>query len=617
MKFESQRKFGSKLILNPSKSLRNSLYGKCFKILPKSDQLKMVFIAILQFLVAILDLAGVSLIGILGAVSVNSVGSKPIGTRLKKVLEIVHIDQLTFEKQVLVLSIIAVGFLLMRTFLSIYFSKRILLFLSRRGAIISSNLISRLLGRPLAFIQTRSVQENVFILTRGVEVITIQILAMSLVLVSDIALLFILFTGLLILDTTTALSMILFFALLGLVFYWQFHIKASILGHDNSYLTIASNDKIAEVIGSYRETLVHNRQHYYSKQIREIRFRLAKIGAELGFMPLITKYILETAVVIGAMLISLIQFATNNATHAVATLAIFLASGSRIAPAVIRIQQGLLGIKVGTAAATPTLELIEKLAGNSPLVEVEDNLQTNHKNFTAEVVIKNLTVEYQETKVVAIKNVNLNIKKGSFVAIVGPTGSGKTTLVDTILGIVEPSAGSVKISGKSPSLAIRTWPGGMSYVPQQIHISKGTVLENIALGYPINSNTSLLALESLNLAELELDLNYEVGENGSNLSGGQRQRLGIARALFTKPKLLVLDEATSALDAEIESSISKTIFSMKKNATVITIAHRLSTIRGADKVIYIESGEIKALGSFEEVRLKVKNFDSQAKLMGL
>ena len=577
----------------------------------------MVFIAILQFFVVILDLAGVVVIGILGALSVGSVGSKPVGTRLSKVLEILNIDQVTFQKQVFVLSIISVGFLLTRTFLSIYFNKKILLFLSRRGATISSNLISRLLGRPLAFIQARSAQENIFILTRGVEVITIQILAMSLVLVSDIALLFILFIGLLILDATTALSMMLFFALLGLVFYWQFYIKASKLGHDNSYLTITSNDKIAEIIGSYRESVVHNRRHYYSRQIREIRFKLANVSAELGFMPLITKYILETAVVIGAMLMSVIQFVTNNATNAVATLAIFLAAGSRIAPAIIRIQQGLLGIKVGAAAATPTIELIEKLASDSPLIEAEDNLQTDHKNFNAEVVIENVTVQYQETKVVALKNVNLNIQKGSFVAIVGPTGSGKTTLVDTILGIIEPTEGSVKISGETPSGAIRTWPGGMSYVPQQIHISKGSVLENIALGYPINSNMSLLASESLKLAELELDLNYEVGENGSNLSGGQRQRLGIARALFTKPKLLVLDEATSALDAEIESSISKTIFSMKKNATVITIAHRLSTIRSADKVIYMESGEIKALGSFEEVRLKVKNFDSQAKLMGL
>ena len=577
----------------------------------------MVFIAVIQFFVAVLDLAGVVVIGILGALSVNSVGSKPLGTRLNKVLEILNINHLTFQTQVFVLGIISVAFLLTRTFLSIYFTKKILLFLSRRGATISSNLISRLLARPLAFIQARSAQENIFILTRGVEVITIQILAMSLVLVSDIALLFILFTGLLILDATTALSMIIFFALLGLIFYWQFDIKASKLGLENSYLTITSNDKIAEVIGSYRESVVHNRRHYYSSQIREIRFNLAKVSAELGFMPLITKYILETAVVIGAMLISLIQFITNDATHAVATLAIFLASGSRIAPAVIRIQQGLLGIRVGTAAATPTIDLIEKLSLDISLVEADDNLQTNHENFDSEVVIENIRVEYQETKVIALKNINLNIHRGSLVAIVGPTGSGKTTLVDTILGIIEPTEGTVKISGETPLNAIRTWPGAMSYVPQQIHISKGSVLENIALGYPINPKISLLALESSKLAELDLDLTYQVGENGSNLSGGQRQRLGIARALLTKPKLLVLDEATSALDAETEFLISQTISSMKKNVTIITIAHRLSTIRNADNVVYIENGEIKATGNFEEIRSKIKNFDSQAKLMGL
>ena len=571
----------------------------------------------MQFFVAILDLAGVAVIGILGALSVSSVGSKPLGTRLNMILEVLNIDQLTIQKQVFVLAIIAVGFLLTRTFLSIYLSKKILLFLSRRGAAISSNLVSRLLGRPLAFIQARSAQENIFILTRGVEIITIQVLAMSLVLVSDIALLFILFTGLLILDPITALSMIIFFSLIGFIFYWQFNIKASKLGLDSSYLGITSNDKIAEVIGSYRESVVHNRRHYYSKQVREIRFKLATVTAELSFMPLFTKYILETAVVILAMLISLIQFVTNDATQAAATLAIFLTAGSRIAPAVIRIQQTLLGIRVGAYAAKPTINLIEKLASDSPLIETDDILQTDHKNFSAEVFIKNITIEYQQTMVVAIKNINLNIEKGSFIAIVGSTGSGKTTLVDTILGIIQPTEGSVSISGETPLDAIRIWPGAMSYVPQQIHISKGTVLENIALGYPINSDASSLALESLKLAELNLDLEYQVGENGSNLSGGQRQRLGIARALFTKPKLLILDEATSALDAEIESSISKTIFAMKKNVTVITIAHRLSTIRGADKVVYLENGEIKATGSFEEVRSKVTNFDSQAKLMGL
>ena len=611
------KRFGGNVFLSFRRVINNSMLAKCFKILPKSDQRKIIILAIMQFLVAMLDLFGVAVIGILGALSVSSVGSKPVGTRLNKVLEVINIEDLAFQKQVLILSIISVGFLLTRTILSMLFTKRILLFLSRRGAVISSNLVSRLLGRPLVFIQSRSLQENIFSLTQGVHVITIQILAMSLVLVSDIAILFILFTGLIILDATTAISMILFFTLLALIFYWQFHIKASKLGLKNSNLTIISNDKIAEVISSYRESVVHNRRHYYSKQIRDIRFELADVSSELGFMPLITKYILETAVVIGAMFISIIQFVTNDATHAVATLAIFLAAGSRIAPAMIRIQQGLLGIRVGTAAATPTINLIGELAIHSPLLKTNDNVQTDHKDFNSEVLIKNITVIHQQTKVLALKNVNLTIKAGSFVAIVGPTGSGKTTLVDTILGIIQPTEGFIEISGKAPSDAISTWPGAMSYVPQHIHISKGSVLENIALGYPINSNVFSLASESLKLAELNLDLEYQVGENGSNLSGGQRQRLGIARALFTKPKLLVLDEATSALDAETESIISKTIFSMKKNVTIITIAHRLSTIRMADKVIYIESSEVKTIGSFEEVRAKIANFDSQAKLMGL
>ena len=169
------------------------------------------------------------------------------------------------------------------------------------------------------------------------------------------------------------------------------------------------------------------------------------------------------------------------------------------------------GAKVGTSSATPRISLIEELASDNPLIETNDSVQTYYKNFNAEVFINNVTIKYQQTKITALKNVNLTIEEGSFVAIVGPTGSGKTTLVDTILGIIQPSEGSVEISGKTPTDAIRTWPGSMSYVPQQIHISKGSVLENIALGYPINSNVSLLALESSKLAELNLDLEHEIG----------------------------------------------------------------------------------------------------------
>ena len=206
----------------------------------------------------------------------------------------------------------------------------------------------------------------------------------------------------------------------------------------------------------------------------------------------------------------------------------------------------------------------------------------------------------------------------------GPSGAGKTTMIDLLLGILNPDSGSVLISGVSPIKAITKWPGAISYVPQDVVITAGTIRENISLGYPIEVATDERILNCLSSARLDdfvlrlpNGLDAKVGEKGTTLSGGQRQRLGIARALFTKPLLLVLDEATSALDAETEASVSQAISDLIGETTVVVIAHRLSTVRKADVVFYLDDGKLIANGTFAEVRAAVPNFDSQAKLMGL
>jgi ABC-type multidrug transport system fused ATPase/permease subunit len=218
----------------------------------------------------------------------------------------------------------------------------------------------------------------------------------------------------------------------------------------------------------------------------------------------------------------------------------------------------------------------------------------------------------------------MHIKPGNFVAIVGPSGAGKTTLIDLLLGVLVPDAGTISISGVTPSEAVKKWRGAISYVPQDIALSNGTIRENVILGYPSISATDELVMAALRIAQLErfvrdseAGLETFVGERGSRLSGGQRQRLGIARAMLTKPRLLVLDEATSSLDGETEADISLAINALRGSTTILMIAHRLSTVREADLVVYMEEGRIVSLGTFEEVRSAVPKFQIQAKLMGL
>lgn len=572
----------------------------------------------------LLDLLGVAAIGLLGALSITNVQSDEPGNRVTGVLEAIRLENLTFQTQAFVLGLAAVFLLVGRTILSIFLTRRILFFLSRRGAVISSTLIKRLLSKKLLDVQKRSTQEILYAVTSGVDQITLYVLAPLAVLVSDLSLLAIMAIGLLVVDPYVAIGTFLVFAILGVVLYRIMHVRAELLGIEQSVLSIKSNEKIVEVFASFRESVVRNRRDYYARNIESIRFSIAGVSAERAFMPFVSKYVIETSVIVGALLIGCVQFLLHDTAHAVATLSIFLASGSRIAPAVLRVQQSSVQIKGSLGQALPTLNLNDEL-GDSPLIEnVGDQLITDHSDFQPFIVVDNVSLTYPGSQTAALSNIDLAIPAGKFVAFVGPSGAGKTTLIDVLLGVLKQDSGEVSISGLSPLNAVSRWPGAISYVPQDVAIISGTYRDNVAMGFPKDTFTDEMVLEALKVAQLEKLINdlpfgidTRVGEGGNMISGGQRQRLGIARAMFTQPKLLVLDEATSALDGETEAGISDSMQSLRGDATVIMIAHRLSTIMNADMVVYMESGRIKATGSFAEVRRQIPNFDKQANLMGL
>jgi ABC-type multidrug transport system fused ATPase/permease subunit len=595
-----------------------------YEILPKRDRPKLLVLVILQAGIGFIDLLGVAAMGVLGALAVTGIQSQKPGNRVSQVLDLIGISELSFQGQVAFLGLLAGVILVTRTILSVFITRKALFFLSRRSAMITSMLVSRLLSQSLVTIQSKSTLVYSQALTSGVSSVTLGILGSVISVVADVSLLLIMLASLFVVDPLIALTSVSFFGLLGLTLYKLLNVRAYKLGYSNTKLTVATNEMITEVLETYREAVVRNRRDYYARHIGELSRSQSDVVAEMQFMPNITKYVIEAGMVVGAILIAGVQFAMQDAQNAVATLSVFMAASTRIAPAIMRLQQSLMKIKNSLGSAAPTIDLIKLLSHLEPVQKTNDELDSVHASFKPEIEVNSVSLTYPNQSNAAVKNVTLKIRSGESVAIVGPSGAGKTSLIDLILGVQPPDSGMVLISGRNPEEAVALWPGAIAYVPQEIRISNSTFRENVSLGFSQESDNDDLIWEAIEIAQLTefvknlpLELSTQVGNRGTALSGGQRQRLGIARALFPKPKLLVLDEATSSLDGQTEVAISSAINKMKGSVTLLIIAHRLSTVRNVDKVIYLDNGEIVFQGTFDQVRDAVPNFDIQAKLMGL
>ncbi len=602
----------------------HSTLARTIQLLSKADQKKLALVLVLQIFSAFLDLLGVALVGVLGALAVSGFGAGKIGDRVSRVIEILGLETFSFQIQTAIIAILVAIVLMLRTIATVVISRKSLFFLGRKAALLSSSLVSKLLSLSLLKIKENTSQATSFSVTYGVSVLIMGVLGTGITTIADIFLLAVLAAGLFVVDPTTTVIM---FGLFGAVGYLMFRFtstRAKILGSQNTRLMIKSDEKISEVFSSYRELVVRNRREYYVREISKLRLELAETSAEVQFMPHVSKYVIELTLVIGAVVIGAVQFYLQDAATAVATLGVFLVAGTRIAPAVMRIQQGATGIKANLGVANPTLELIDSLMNVNPTEAVSDVLNLDHLGFEPRVSVCGLHFAYPSAEEATLSDITIEIQQGQRVAIVGPSGAGKTTLADILLGVLTADSGTTTISGLAPLDSIRTWPGAIGYVPQDVVLSHGTIRDNIVLGYPsdlISDEVIWNALEKAQISEfvhsLPQGLDSPVGERGSRVSGGQRQRLGIARALVTNPRLLILDEATSSLDGKTEAELTQTFLDFDRDLTTIVIAHRLSTIKQADLIVYLSGGKVLATGNFEELRAKVSDFDNQAKLMGL
>lgn len=594
----------------------------------------LIFATILQVSLGLLDLLGIALIGLVAAIAVSGIGLTNIPAPAQNLLDTLGLGEFTVSQLSVILALSAVTILVAKTGLSALMSRRIMVFLANRQAELSVKIARNFLSRPLVVIQKWTTSEATYALSGGVSAATVALLGSGITIVSELFLFTIVGFSLLFFDPILTLTSFLMFLTIVLILQRVLGRWSARNAQVMTDTSIANLTIVSEALATYRESTVLNRRDLYVKKFEDNALTNARTGALSSFIMEIPKYILEAALYLGILILAVVQFLTKDWASAAATTALFLAAGSRIIPALLRLQGAGITIRNASIQAQPTFFMFDYLyalpdneIAETARITAKDiyaSIESGYPGFNANIEIRDVELRYEGTPKPAVTKISFTCKAGESIALVGTTGAGKSTLADLILSVLDPDSGEVLVGGVPPRDAIKKWPGAISYVPQNVALTVGTVRENVALGIPrdlINDDLVRDALRRAHLVdfltEFREGIDTNVGERGFMLSGGQRQRLGIARALYTKPKLLVLDEATSALDSETEKTIIEMLNELESEVTTVTVAHRLATVRRADLVIYLKDGHSIAQGTFAQVREVAPDFDRQAVLLGL
>ena len=386
-------------------------------------------------------------------------------------------------------------------------------------------------------------------------------------------------------------------------------------------------DAAIEAVVGFREIRMYGVTERYTYRYQEKRIDSVNASMRSAFLSDFPKYTLEIIFIVGIAALLAFMSATQGA-DSTGYLLLFAGACIRSLPNYTRMVASLGSIRAGEHASEKLLEELEHLTPEERMFKmpsapvVPKNLDYINKSIEpVNIQIDNLTFQYPDGDKPVLKDITLDIPMGSSIAFVGGSGSGKTTLIDLILGLFAPTQGQVLQNGKSILQDLPGWHQRIGYVPQDVFIADSTVLEAVAFGLlpeEIDVERVKYCLEVAALTEvidsLENGLETKIGYNATRLSGGQKQRLGIARALYRNPSVLILDEATSALDNETEHKITKTIERISKDITVIIVAHRLSTVRNVDQLVYLSKGRIANQGTFAEVQRSNAEFANLVKL---
>lgn len=592
-----------------------------FRFMSQSERIKFILLVLAKSLSGVLDILGIALIGILSGMAASTlVSNKPLsifGFTLPSVT----------GKTLFTFVIVILGVFIFKAILAIYLGRTISFFIARIESTKSLQLARYIFTGTLGEVQQMSKGEILYAVTGSTYAAFSGLLTSVTTLASEGFLLALVVIAFIIVDPVATLFVVAYFGLIiGLI---QLVIGNSLkkAGQNLSTGSMESATAVNDVVDTFREITVFHKQEHFLNIFNLGRSKVSKSNATLIFLGSMPRYIVETFLMLGVVVFIGWQFATGNITSGFVTVGVFVTGGVRIMASLLPLQNAVANIKTQTEQSNLAYKLLaeeQDFANNNKFIST-----SHHKQAPLKVLEQGLSIEldavsfrYPDSSVNVINEISLSISPGQHVAFIGPSGAGKTTLVDLMLGLITPQNGSVNMGGFDPREIIALHPGAISYVPQSPGIVSGTIAENIALGISnkdidfkkLNACVEAAFLSDF-IATLPDGINTSVGKQADALSGGQIQRLGLARALYEEPKLIILDEATSALDASSEAFISQSLANLGKDVTVIVIAHRLSTVQHSDVVFVVEGGQITASGKFAELRERVPMVADYVKLM--
>jgi ABC-type multidrug transport system fused ATPase/permease subunit len=560
-------------------------------------------------LLAVLDLAGILAIGFIvtSTAIFLTEGSNP-----NRVLEFAGFLIPAVSAQTLPwVSALVLALFLTKALLSIILTRKAAFFVARVEARSARTIAQISFNGDIRDARLRSREELMFAIQGGSPAAFNGLLNATSSFLTEATLFLVICLGFLFVDPMATLAAVVYFGLIAFViqiFIGSLMNRAAQVATKGS---IDANTAISDLIAVYRELLVIGKREKYINRIysaREAASQSAASSYYLGGMP---RYVIEAALMFGVAAFVLAQSLSGDIVESAGAIGVFLAGGFRLTAAMLPLQNALLSIRSTIPAAQKAHEILDKQHKQTPDEHQEKQISRDGKQSESGPIglhLDSVSFAFPNADVEAVRNVSFDIQAGTQVALMGPSGAGKSTLADLICNVLYPTSGSISRLDANGQLIPEHAGVNVGYVPQKPGMVSGTILENVAIGVEPEEIDRERVLESLTLAhlkklikELPNGIDTHLGKLQDGLSGGQMQRLGLARALYMKPKLLVMDEATSALDAESESEIQKALDGMRGKVTVVLIAHRLNTIQHADNVVLIEEGQVRDSGTFKQL----------------